>query len=201
MLCSVFSPEDTEIWDGSSRVISPCKFLAAHYSRMIPLAERLLHIYGKKLTDLEGADIVNALYIKLAMQESVGVWSPPSLGTDADAMSRYVLGTAKKMIEEMNEKRFEYQEVSPDTPWGGSAVDEVLEREELQAKRSKTLEKVTSLLLSLGIDAEELYRKLDSDEADTVVRNLPILFGVCYTTSGEMAKLRRLFEDLGETEP
>jgi ATP-dependent Clp protease ATP-binding subunit ClpA len=112
-----------------------------------------------------------------------------------------IITRLQKQIEEMNEKRFEYQEVSPDTPWGGSAVDEVLEREELQAKRSKTLEKVTSLLLSLGIDAEELYRKLDSDEADTVVRNLPILFGVCYTTSGEMAKLRRLFEDLGETEP
>ena len=200
MLCSQFSQKEIRIWDGSSRAISPCVFLSAHYLRLMESVERMLRRHGKKLTDLEGADIMNSLYVKFANQEKIGVWSPPSVALDADGMSKYILGTAKKMIVELNEKKFEYKEVNPNTPYDDSAVDEYLEKLERVALRNKILEEITELLLSIGIDAEELYSQVDEGDFDTVVAQIPILFHICCTTKEEKDRLHRLYEKLQETE-
>lgn len=201
MLCSQFSQKDIRIWDGSSRAISPCVFLSAHYERLLPTVEKMLRRFGKKLTDMEGAEVMNELYYKFAQQESVGVWSPPSVAMDADGMSTYILGTAKKMILGWNAEKFEYQEVNVNTPCENSAVDEVLEKREQALKREKILEDVTTLLLSLGIDAEELYSQTREKEFDAVgIQQLHILFGVCCTTKEEWTQLRALYDNLQEIE-
>ena len=196
MLSTVFSEEEVSVWDGSSRAISPCRFVTAHYDRLIPKIEGILRRYGDKLSDIEGGDILNDLYLKFAVQEKAGIWAPAGLALDAEEMSRYILGTARRMIGGMNDEKFVYQELSADMPFDGSSVEEFLEREERSRQREDLLDRLKRLLFSLGIDADELYLRLTSEGSLEVLRNLPILFGVCYTTEDEIEKMQKIKESL-----
>jgi hypothetical protein len=91
--------------------------------------------------------------------------------------------------------------VNPNTPYDDSAVDEYLEKLERVALRSKILEEITELLLSVGIDAEELYSQVDNGDFATVVDQLPTLFCICCMTKEERDRLKSLYERLRETEP
>ena len=200
MLCSAFSPEETEIWDGSARFLSPCKYLTSHYLRVVPMVERLLHKHGDKLCDLEGADIVNLLYEKFAAMERLGIWAPPMLDTDADAMGKYVMGTAKLLIERMNSERFEVVQLRLDIPERYGSVEEVLEKEERLTYRDRLRERLSDLFASMGIDERKLYEYLLSDEATDKEEKVAVLLKVCYATDREKEKLCKLLRELGEME-
>ena len=200
MLCSQYSQLELKLFDGSSRIISPCRFLMAHYTRLAPLMDRLLRKYGKRLHGWEGTDVLHELYVSFAARERRGIWAPVTVGTDADLMSKYVLGMAKQLIIAMDETSYEYREIPYSTVEMGASVEEFLEREELIAEVDKLSNDLQALIGSFGVDTDVVYEVLGTSGItdDTIHELADTLCNICYVTKAERNKLHRILCRLRE---
>jgi hypothetical protein len=115
-------------------------------------------------------------------------------------MGKYVMGTAKLLIERMNSERFEVVQLRLDIPERYGSVEEVLEKEERLTYRDRLRERLSDLFASVGIDERKLYEYLLSDEATDKEEKVAVLLKVCYATDREKEKLCKLLRELGEME-